>query len=122
MTQAANQELLNQQTLFLPSESSVVNDIAGKKLREDLWKCAKQVKNYRSTDGIFPSYTVTEDWGKKKKTEDRKGKWLTLKSGVWILSSQFKMGMTDWTLAYLGETDKKENAFEWRLADIIKGL
>ena len=30
--------------------------------------------------------------------------------------------MTDWTLAYLGETDKKENAFEWRLANIIKGL
>ena len=41
---------------------------------------------------------------------------------VWILSSQFKTGMTDWTLAYLGETDKKENAFEWRLADSIKGL
>ena len=72
MTQAANQELLNQQTLFLPSESSVVNDIAGKKLREDLWKCAKQVKNYRSTDGIFPSYTVTEDWGKKKNNGGQK--------------------------------------------------
>lgn len=36
MTQAANQELLNQQTLSLSSESYVVNDIAGKKLREDL--------------------------------------------------------------------------------------
>ena len=67
MTQAANQELLNQQTLSLPSKSSVVNDIAGKKFREDLSKCVKKVKNYRSTDGIFPSYTVTEGLGGAEK-------------------------------------------------------
>ena len=76
MTQAANQELLNQQTLSLPSESSVVNDIAGKKFREDLSKCVKKVKNCRSTDGIFPSYIVTEGWGggrKKTRTEKVNG-------------------------------------------------
>lgn len=69
--QVANQELLNQQTLSLPSESYVVNDIVGKKLREDLWKCAQKSEELQAYRWYFPSYTVTEDWEKKKRRTEK---------------------------------------------------
>lgn len=86
MTQAANQELLHQHTSSLPPELLVVNDIAEKKLRLDLWKGAKKVKNYRSTDDIFPLHTVTEDWKnvRKRRTEKVNGWHWRVEFGFWV--------------------------------------
>lgn len=67
MTQATDQDLLNQQTLSLPSESFVVNDIAEKKLRSALWECVKKVKHFKPTDDTFPLHIITNDWNNRGK-------------------------------------------------------
>lgn len=46
----------------------------------------KKVKNYRPTDGIFPSYTVTEDWEKEKKGGQKKQ---MADTEEWSLDSEF---------------------------------
>ena len=48
--------------------------------------CQKKVKNYRPTDGIFPSYTVTEDWEKEKKGGQKKQ---MADTEEWSLDSEF---------------------------------